>query len=151
MTSPKSPLSALTDVQLMQVALGLAPPWKVVECRLDLATGQVDVHLDFERGAEFGCPVCGQRLKAYDSQELRWRHMDFFQYKAYLHARTPRVQCGDCGTHRVKVDWARPGSGYTVLFEALVVSLVRASPVAAVARLVREHDTAIWRIVVSVR
>lgn len=41
--------------------------------------------------------------------------------------------------------------GYTVLFEALVVSLVRASPVAAVARLVREHDTAIWRIVVSVR
>ncbi|MBM3740144.1 MAG: ISL3 family transposase, partial [Acidobacteria bacterium] len=37
--------------------------------------------------------------------------------------------------------------GYTVLFEALVVSLVRASPVAAVARLVREHDTAIWRIV----
>ena len=105
MTSPKSPLSALTDVQLMQVALGLAPLWKVVECRLDLATGQVDVHLDFERGAEFGCPVCGH------TQELTWRHMDFFQYKAYLHARTPRVQCGDCGTHRVKVDWARPVRG----------------------------------------
>jgi hypothetical protein len=42
---------------------------------------------------------------------------------------------------------ARPGSGFSLLFEALVMALVQAMPVRAAARLVGEHDTRLWRII----
>lgn len=73
--------------------------------------------------------------------------MSFFQYEAYLHAPVPRVECPEHGIRQVEVPWARSGSGFTLLFEALVMALVREMPVAAVGRLVGEHDTRLWRIV----
>jgi hypothetical protein len=42
--------------------------------------------------------------------------------------------------------WARPGSGFTLLFEALLVALLAQMPVKAVAVLVGEHDTRLWRL-----
>ena len=42
--------------------------------------------------------------------------------------------------------WARPGSGFTLLFEALVMSLVRAMPVKTLAGKIGESDTRIWRM-----
>jgi transposase len=41
----------------------------------------------------------------------------------------------------------RPDSGFTLLFEALVMTMVSAMPVKAVARIVGEHDTRLWRVV----
>ncbi len=42
--------------------------------------------------------------------------------------------------------WAREGSGFTLLFEAFVLSMAKAMPVANVAEIVDEHDTRIWRV-----
>ena len=42
--------------------------------------------------------------------------------------------------------WAREGSGFTLLFEAFVMTLAKEMPVNAIARLVGEYDTRIWRI-----
>ena len=42
--------------------------------------------------------------------------------------------------------WARPDSGFTLLFEALLRTLVAAMPVRTVARKVGEHDTRLWRV-----
>ena len=75
------------------------------------------------------------------------RHLDFFQHQAYLRARTPRIRCGKCGVRLIGVPWARPGSGFTLLFEALAMTLVTHMPVAAVARLIGVHDTRLWRVV----
>lgn len=59
----------------------------------------------------------------------------------------PRVKCHSCGKIRtVIIDWARPGSGFSLLFEHHVLSLMVEMPVAAVARKVGEHDTRLWRI-----
>jgi transposase len=57
------------------------------------------------------------------------------------------VECARCGIHRVAVPWARPDSGFTLLFEAMVLMLAKSMPVLAVARFVNEHDTLVWRIV----
>ena len=43
--------------------------------------------------------------------------------------------------------WARPESGFPLMFEAFVMVLVREMPVAAVANQVAEHDTRLWRVV----
>jgi transposase len=62
-------------------------------------------------------------------------------------ARVPRIRCETCGIKTVNVPWSRPDSGFTLLFEALLMTMVAAMPVAAVARIVGEHDTRLWRVV----
>jgi transposase len=54
--------------------------------------------------------------------------------------------CPEHGARQVSVSWARPGSGFTMLFEALALTFAAAMPVAKVAELTREHDTRIWRV-----
>jgi len=67
-----------------------------------------------------------------------WRYLDFFQYEAWLHAELPRVKCTACAkTNLVEVLWARPGSRFTLLFEALALSLCHELPVAQAADLLR--------------
>ena len=43
--------------------------------------------------------------------------------------------------------WGRRDSGFTLLFEAFIMTLASQMPVMAIARLVKEHDTRLWRIV----
>jgi transposase len=136
------------DVDLFQAALGLTPPWKVTHSAFDAAQSRLDLHVDFAPGATFACPACGQGgCKAHDTEQKCWRHLNFFQHEAYIHARTPRVRCAECGVRLVQVPWARSGSGFTLLFEALVMAMVKSMPVAAIARQVGEHDTRLWRII----
>ena len=47
--------------------------------------------------------------------------------------RVPRSNCSEHGVQSVVVPWAREGSGFTLLFEALVMSLCREMPMVAVA------------------
>jgi transposase len=139
--------ATINETELFQAALGLAPPWVVDQCSFSVESGRLDIHLDFPRGSTFPCPECATASKAYDTEDLTWRHLNFFQHQTFLHARTPRVDCVRCGVHRIAVPWARPDSGFTLLYEAFVMQLVKVMPVLAVARLVGEHDTLLWRIV----
>ena len=137
----------MRDTDLLQMALGLLPPWMVAGSTFDAAAKRLDIHLDFPRGSRFACPDCGSAdCPAYDTEEMTWRHLNFFQHEAYLYARVPRVTCSGCGIKRVSVPWARDGSGFTLLFEALAMTMMASMPVAAVARLVGEHDTRLWRV-----
>ena len=132
---------------LFQAALGIADPWQVTEASFDPETGRLELHLDFAKGARFACPEGDQAAcPVHDTEVKTWRHLDFFQHQAYLHARVPRVRCPGHGVRQVTVPWARPGSGFTLLFEALVLELSPHMPVAAIARMVDEHDTRIWRV-----
>lgn len=137
----------MKDTDLFQMALGLTPPWRVVRCDFDPKHNRLDIHIDFTRGGEFTCSGCGlEGCKAYDTVEKTWRHLNFFQYVSYLHVRVPRTDCPSCGIGMVSVPWARDGSGFTLLFEAFILVLARDMPVNAIARLVKEHDTRLWRI-----
>jgi transposase len=133
--------------QLFTLALGLVPPWMVDEVQFTAEEKRLDLHVNFPRVSRFPCPVCGQDCPVYDTQEKVWRHLDFFQHAAYLHARVPRVQCPEHGVHLVPVPWAREGSGFTLLFEALVMAMVREMPVLTVARMVGETDQRLWRVI----
>jgi transposase len=138
----------MRDTTLMQQALGLTPPWTVVRSDFDTEARRLDVEIDFTPGSRFACPNCGAAdCPAYDTQRKTWRHLNFFQHQAYLNARVPRVRCEACGIRQANVPWARPDSSFTLLFEAMVMTMVSAMPVAAVARIVDEHDTKLWRVV----
>lgn len=134
-------------VDLFQQALGLETPWKVVGYEFSPAKRRLTLTIDFEPGETFLCSECGRDgCKAYDTSEKTWRHLNFFQHEAYLQARVPRVQCPEHGVKQAEVPWARPGSGFTLLFEALVLAMAAEMPVKAVAGLIGENDTRIWRI-----
>ena len=134
------------EAMLFQLALGIQSPWKVTEIELDTSANKLDIYIDFERGATFQCPKCQTSCKAYDTRERAWRHMDFFQYKTRLHARVPRIRCKEHGTLTVPVPWARPGSGFTLLFEAILILLCKESTVKGVERIVKERDKRIWNV-----
>jgi transposase len=107
----------------------------------------LELRIEFERGARFSCPECDRPgCPVHDSTEKTWRHLDFFQHQAFLTAKVPRVVCPEHGVRRVAVPWARPGSRFTLLFEALVMALVAEMPVNAVAGLIAEHDKRVWWI-----
>jgi transposase len=137
----------MRDTDLFQLALGLVPPWMVKACKFDAAKKRLDIEIDFKTGGRFPCPHCAHaNCPVHDTSMQEWRHLDFFQHQAFLHARTPRVTCPDCGVKQIAVPWARPGSGFTLLFEALAMTLMTAMPVATAARLMKEHDTKLWRV-----
>jgi transposase len=48
--------------------------------------------------------------------------------------------------HQVQAPWAREGSGFTLLMEALMMLLSAEIPVDAMADLLDEHDTRLWRV-----
>ncbi len=134
--------------QLFEKALGLVPPWKVTRSTFDPEAKRLDLFLDFERGARFPCPDCGAAgCPVHDTEDKEWRHLNFMQYPMYLHARVPRIRCAKDGVRQVEPPWARAGSGFTHLFEAFVMTLAAEMPVRAIADLLGEHDTRIWRIV----
>ena len=138
----------MRDVDIFQMALGLTPPWEVASCAFSPEKKRLDIRLTFPRGGVFVCPECGRTgLKAYDTLEKTWRHLNFFQHEAWLSAKVPRVKCEQCGVRLVTVPWARPGSGFTLLFEALVMSMVGAMPVKTLAARIGESDTRLWRII----
>jgi transposase len=119
----------------------------VKDVEFDVERGRLDVSLEFERGGRFECSTCDRSdCRAYDTTTKPWRHLNFFQHETVLHARVPRVECQECGVKQVRVPWARPGSGFTLLFEALVLAMIKQMPVSAVAKLVGETDKRLWRI-----
>ena len=121
----------MDDLGLFTVALGLSAPWWVTWTEFD--GERLDLCLDFPRGARFACPAkgCVQGVcVVHDTADKVWRHRDFFQYKALLHARLPRVCCPEHGVRQVSVSWARPGSSFSMLFEALALTFTAAMPVA---------------------
>src|SRR5262249_40684745 len=138
----------MRDIDLFQLALGTVPPGMVADAKFDGDKKRLDIEIDFKTGGRFACPECDKaNCPVHDTVKKTWRHLNFFQHQAFLHARVPRIDCPDHGVRLVAVPWARPGSGFTLLFEAFVMTLVKGMPVAAAARLVGEHDPRLWRVI----
>jgi transposase len=138
----------MTTEDLFTQALLLGSPWQVGSYSFDQEAGQLVLHFELAPGTRrLPCPKCGAAgCGIHDRLERRWRHLNFWQYQTIIEARVPRVRCDGCGVHQAEVPWARPGSGFTLFFEAFAIELARHMPVSAVARLVGESDKRIWTI-----
>ena len=131
---------------LFSKALGLGDAWKVIKSEMNVEQRQLRLWLDFERGLQFACPQCGAWCPVHDTAEKNWRHLDFWQHQTELIARVPRVKCEEHGVLQTTVPWARPGSGFTLMMEAMILLLCQQMTVSAVAEHLGENDTRVWRI-----
>src|ERR1700704_5092917 len=136
----------MTPEELFTAALGLGQQWRVAQCRFEGEPKRLELRLEHVPGEHFECPVCQASCGIHDTIERRWRHMNFFQYRCELVAKVPRTWCRTDGVHQVPVPWAREGSGFTLMMEALVLLLSAEMPVNAMADLIDEPDTRLWRI-----
>ena len=153
----------MDNADLFTAALQLEYPWKVskVEFIPDKNVPKMmtlHITIAFERGAKFifynedgsvwvdasGKPI---ETTAHDTVERTWQHLNFFQYKTYIHAKMPKVSDGEGHCPTVKAPWARKNSGFTLLFEAWVMELAKHLPVSVVAKLVGVRDKRLWRFI----
>jgi transposase len=130
----------MTSEELFAMGLGLHVPWIVTSSKIE--NGELHIEVDFEVGASF----LGR--KVHDTVKRSWRHLNFWQYPTYIHARTPRVIQDDGKVVQVEVPWARPGSGFTALFEALALAMAKSMPVSEVARNLQVDDMGLWRLMI---
>jgi transposase len=136
------------EKELFATGLGIEEPMYIDEITFDATEGELHIHVNFRRGGKFACPECGESgLSVHDTVEKTWRHLNFWQYKTYIHMRTPRTVCPKCGERLWIPPWGRKQSGFTMLFEAFVLRLAKEMPICRIAALVDETDTRIWRIV----
>ena len=93
------------------------------------------------------CPHCTKTLPLYDHAEARtWRHLDSCQFQTHLHARIPRVVCGEHGVVQVTVPWAEPRSRFTLLFERLAIDVLGQCSVTGATRILRLSWDEAWGI-----
>jgi transposase len=138
---------SISQEDLFKIALNLEHPWYITLIDFSAEEKQLDIHVDFESGSNFPCANCGKSsCSVHDTIERTWRHLNFFQFKTYIHCRVPRTECEDCGVKQVKVPWARKGSGFTLLMDSLIVLMAQHMTVTAIAEMIDEHDTRIWRV-----
>ena len=121
---------------LFEAALGIAQPWFVNGVDFDAGMKTLTISVDFVAGSRFTPAGAQGEHPAHDTITKRYRHLNFFQHECHLEVRMPRVKLPDGGIRLVEPDWAGKLSGFTLLFEALIITLCREMPFAAVAKLV---------------
>lgn len=121
--------------QLFESALGISKPWLVRDVDFDTASKVLTIHIDFAAGTRF--PVSGIEgvHPVHDTQTKRLRHLNFFQHECFLEVRTPRVKLPDGRVVQAEPDWFGKLSGFTLLFEALVLAMAQQMSFAAIAKL----------------
>jgi transposase len=124
--------------QLFEAALGISKPWYVRGVDFDAARKVLTIGIDFVAGSRFVAPGVDGAHPVHDTQTKRLRHLNFFQHECFLEVRTPRVKLPDGRVVQVEPDWFGKLSGFTLLFEALVLAMAQQMTFAAVARLVNE-------------
>ncbi len=121
--------------ELFARALGVSAPWFVDGVDFCERERRLTIRIDFRKGSRFAHEGDGGSHPVHDTQIKRYRHLNFFQHECLLEARVPRVRLPDQRVALVTPPWSGRLSGFTLLFEALILAMCRDMTFAAVARL----------------
>lgn len=124
--------------KVFEAALGIAAPWSVVSVEFDEAAKRLTVLIDFKPGSRFAVSGHQGVHPVHDTVTKTYRHLSFFQHECHLQVRTPRVKLPSGSVRLVEPDFAGRLSGFTLLFEAMILMLAQQMPFAAVARIAGE-------------
>ena len=139
----------MNSSQLFEIALGLSSPWYIERIEFTKTEDhcrQLDIHLRYQRGSRFK-DSSGHDCPIHDSVDRKWQHLNFFEHRCYLHGRVPRIKATDGKVEQVQVPWARPQSGFTLLFEAYSMLLIENEmPVNKAAGTLQVYPQRLWTI-----
>ena len=136
--------------ELFQQALHINAPWLIKSVDFNADKKRLDIYIDFKKGSTFVDPDAtsdaAKMYKAYDTVQKTWQHLNFFEYECHLHARVPRIKRDDGKVRLIPTPWEGKVSGFTLLFEALLIQLCKAMPVHNVSQLTGVSDHKVWRV-----
>jgi transposase len=135
---------------IFSAALGINTPWYIKDIKFDIEKCRLDVNIDFKRGTKFKYINKEDGIEGvfpvYDTIKKSWRHLNFFEHDCYLNCRVPRIKTDSGNVRHVQTPWEGKSSGFTLLFEALLMQLIKEMPVNAVARIAKVDDEKLWRM-----
>lgn len=109
--------------------LGLTSPYKITKIEQSESDSTDSIHVYIEVSRSYHPEnSLGEKGIRHDVEKRSWRHLDLFQYPCYIHCEVPKFKYGKGAGSYVEtlvVPWSRPNSGFTLLFEHLVVGLVK--------------------------
>ena len=124
--------------KVFEAALGISAPWSVASVDFDESAKLLTMLIDFKPGSRFAVSGHDGVHPVHDTVIKTYRHLNFFQHECRLQVRMPRVKLPNGSVRSVEPDFAGRLSGFTLLFEALILMLAQQMPFAAVARIVGE-------------
>lgn len=128
----------MRDTDLYKAILGLHEPWFITNVDLDPKAETVTVHVDVPPGTMFQCPQCkSSDCPVYDSRPRKWRHLDTCQFKTFIEAPLPRINCSGCGVKTINPPWAEGHSRFTLMFERFVIDALKEMSMQGASRLLR--------------
>jgi len=92
--------------QLVELAMQLEPPWRVVSSDIDFERQRVDLRLGFRAGSRFRCPLCGGACQAVEFTEGTWRQPDMIGFEAFVTERLPSIRGPEHGHLALTPSWA---------------------------------------------
>ncbi len=133
---------------IFEQALSIYEPWYIEDIDFNIEQKKLDIFINFRRGSVFRSYDDGYEgeYKAYDTVDKTWRHLNFFEHECYLRCRTPRIKPDENHIELVNPPWSGYNTGFTLLFEALILQLCQKMTVKDVSRLINETDKKIWRL-----
>lgn len=135
------------DTELYRHLLGLESPWIVARVEVGVKDQQINVWAEHAENARWECPKCKTKLTLYDHAEERsWRHLDSCQFRTFLQARIPRVDCPKHGVRQVRVPWAEPRSRFTALFVRFAIDVLLETSVKGATKLLRISWEEAWAL-----
>jgi transposase len=105
----------MNQPEIFSATIGLSLPWEMKTVSISEVEKRIDFTVDFRSSSGFACPCCGAAGKTDGVECETWVNNNYLGHIAYLHARVPCIVCECCGTKRVELPWARPGSGFTLV------------------------------------
>jgi len=133
------------EKELFLKALWLSEPWYIKEVKLDVEKERLDIYLDFKKWSKF-TNIDWELVWVEQTVEKIWKHLFFWQYPTYLHARVPKLKNKIWKVNMIDIPWAREWSWFTLLFEAMVLELLKHMPVSKLAEHLQENDERLMRI-----
>jgi transposase len=140
----------MNSTHLFSLALGLQSPWQVTDIQFSEDNKshkkELHLHIGFSAGSRFP-DSSGVSCSVHDTVKREWQHLNFFEHHCYLHCAVPRITTSDGKVSTVVVPWSRPGSGFTLMFEAFSMALIeREMPLNRVAELLGVNAHRIWTV-----
>ena len=136
---------------LFERSMGPGDGWEVSDVwsgKRGGAQDELHARVAHRKGQAAECPACHRKRGTCGTRERAWRPLDIWQHGTLVHCAVPRADCPEDGVHACRMPWeVRPSSRFTALFEAQAIAMALSGmAVAAMAHLVHETDTRIWRL-----
>lgn len=89
----------MQDIALLTKVLGIERPWEVKSYYFNTSNKRLDIFLCCSQDVIMSCPKCGSEgNRVYESERDEvFPHLDFFEYRTFIHAKMHRLMCSNCG------------------------------------------------------